>query len=635
VLTPLTATATLDRARTALQNGKGAGLPELLKIIETISTNLGEVTIQELAELIEKDAAVLSRIVQIANTIVHNPSFTPLSSLTHAIHQIGFSRVRSLTLSIMLIENAGTRNPPEQREAAAQALCAGLLAQGCAQRFGYVDPEIAFACAALRNFGYIILPAVSLEHYREAQHRLKDKPEDLAYRGMFGVTPLELSRRLLAGARLPEEFTKALRDTTPEAMIGTATLPETRLLAIADFGSRLARFALDGSMGSDKFGEETRAIAKRFNRVIPDALDYIPEALEHTDGRLAGFLRTDGIAALPTASLNRIRARVQHVPPDSVVITAPGAPASAGTTAAVADTNAASLGEPLNTTAIQALGEAAIAPEEISAAAENDAREVAQAADPAGSAAPEVEMTPTLPSEAPPPSPLESNPPGAPAPAEAPPVEAAAGAAANDSPPPLAPAPAPPLVPLAELRTGESAPPLAGAEEKKPISVPPFETAALPEPPTPVARDPWLSALALVRDSFAAEEAWTFTVKPGGVSMPLTHGVGARWQKFQAIAAVRSDERTVFGVCLSRREAVVIHELHDPKLKPYLPAWMRETDGTPPSFVLVPLIEGNRATGVVLIGWHKSQRIALNKAQLELARQLLGNAAALRPSAAA
>lgn len=577
MITPLSATATLDRARAALQNGKGAGLPELLKIIETISTNLAEVTIQELAELIEKDAAVLARIVQIANTIVHNPSFTPLSSLTHAIHQIGFSRVRSLTLSIMLIENAGARNPPEQREAAAQALCAGLLAQACAQKYGYVDPEAAFACAALRNFGTILMPAVSLEHYREAQNRLKDKPEDIAFRGMFGLTPLELSRRLLAGARLPEEFMRALRDTTPEAMAGTATLPETRLLAMADFGSRIAQLALDAGKGSDSFGEATRDLAKRFRRVIPDALDYIPEALEHTDARLSGFLRADGITALPTASLNRIRARVQHVAPDSVVITAP----SAEVGPQVLATAAAAATGTIDTTMVAALGEAAVAP--IAAAGPEPLPEIS----------------------APPPAPEEVA-------ADEVPEAKVAGASV---------APAPVAI-------------ILSPEEPQP-SVPPFETAPLPEQPSPVAHDPWLSALTLVRDSFAAQECWTFALKPGGVSMPLTHGVGERWHRFQAIAAVRSDERTVFGVCLSRREAVVIHDLHDPKLKPYLPAWMRETEGAPPSFVLVPLQEGERVGGVVLIGWHQAQRVALNKAQLELARQILGNANALRPSAAA
>ena len=544
---PLTATQTLDRARTAMQSGKGAGLPELLKIIETVSANVGEVTIQELAELIEKDAAVLARIVQIANTIVHNPSFTPLSSLTHAIHQIGFSRVRSLTLSIMLIENAGTRNPPEQREAAAQALCAGLIAQGCAAKLGTIDPETAFAAAALRNFGYIILPAVSLEHYQEAMLRLKEKPEDIAFRGMFGLTPLDLSRRLLANARLPEDFAKALRDLSPEAMAGTATLQETRLLAVADFGTRIARAALDANKGSDRFGEETREIARRFRRVLPDALDAIPDALQHADQRLSGFLRTDGIRALPTASLNRIRARVQHAAPDTVAITPPPAEGPAIlVTASAAD-----------------------------AAVAQQATEIAA------------------------------------------PV-ASAGEPNRDT---LAP-------------THESAPELVPVAEPPP-SAPPFETTAMEEETAPVPADPWRAALDLVRDSFGAQECWHFTTQVGSPMLTLSHGAGERWSRFQRIAFVRSDERSVFGVCHTRREAVVIHNLTDPKLRPYLPEWMSADATAPQSFVLLPISEGKRALGLVLIGWHAQRQIVLNKAQLELARQTLDHAYALRASAAA
>ena len=45
-----------------------------MKLIETLSTNIGETTISEIAELIEKDPAVLCRLLCIANTIVHNPN---------------------------------------------------------------------------------------------------------------------------------------------------------------------------------------------------------------------------------------------------------------------------------------------------------------------------------------------------------------------------------------------------------------------------------------------------------------------------------------------------------------------------------------------------------------------------------
>ncbi len=195
MLTPLTAPETLDRARKALHSGRGVGLPELLRLIESLSTNLGESTISEIAELIEREPAVLSRVLTVANTLMHNPGVAPVASIPQAIHHLGFNRVRTLAVSLMLLENTGGANPPEQREAAALALCAGLLAQGCAQGLGNIDPELAFACAALRQFGAIILPVVWLKLCREMLQRRKTMPEEQAARECFGPTPLELSRR--------------------------------------------------------------------------------------------------------------------------------------------------------------------------------------------------------------------------------------------------------------------------------------------------------------------------------------------------------------------------------------------------------------------------------------------------------
>ena len=58
---------------------------------------------------------------------------------------------------------------------------------------------------------------------------------------------------------------------------------------------------------------------------------------------------------------------------------------------------------------------------------------------------------------------------------------------------------------------------------------------------------------------------------------------------------MRNDERTVFGVCLTRRENVVIHDTTASTLTAYLPAWFRQTEGAPGAFLLMPLHENKRA----------------------------------------
>ena len=338
MLQPLTATQTLDRAKAAMQNGKGAGLPELLKLIEALTSDMGKVTIPEIAELIAQDAAVMSRLLTVANTLSHNPNITPLSSVEHAIHQVGFQKIRSLAVSLMLLENAGgAGNPPEQRDAAAQALCAGLIAQGAANELGSVDPEVAFACAALRQLGYIVLAGISLEHYREAQERLKTKPEDIAYRGMFGVTPLELTRKLLAGSRLPDEILRGLRDTDPEQVSRATVSNDTRVLGLADLGGRIARLTLDADSSLEDFNQKSRLLARRYDRLLPNACDLLEPAMLHVDDKITTFIKGAESAAVPMTSILRIKSRVKRDENDP----AAAAPGPATTPAATATAAAA------------------------------------------------------------------------------------------------------------------------------------------------------------------------------------------------------------------------------------------------------------------------------------------------------
>ena len=561
---PLIATQTIERARAALQSGRGAGLPELLKLIETLTTNHAQVNLEQLAELIEKDPAVLSRVLSAANTVGHNPGFTPMASVMHAIHQIGFTRVRNLALSMMLVESAGPRNASEQREAAAHALCAGLLAQGCARSLGSIDPDLAFACAALRQFGNIILPAVSIDHFREAVELIKTIPADKAYRDRFGLTPLELSRQLLAPARLPEEITRSLRDCHPETMGGVAASTyDARLLGVADFGGQLASLMLDGKTSADLFGDRTRALARRYEKIIPGAHDTIEPALQHTDDRIASFTQSNGASALPTASLRRIKDRLNGQQPG----TATANSESARLTIAVKIDGEPAAGAPPDTLAVT---ESANQPAVIEATA-NDALSIqALFAAPASALAAPVSHVPAAP------------------------------VAASE-----------PDLSLSLTKT-----------ETPPTSTGPVEAVASPEA---AAAELWAPALKLVLDSFGANECWLFLPQPGGESMPLAHGIGPHWLVFQAKASLRLDERTVFGVCLTRRENVVIHDTTAASLTPYLPPWFRQTADAPGAFLLMPLHEKMVAHGLVLIGWNKVQRIDVSAAQTELARQIFAS----------
>ena len=146
---------TIDRA---LKSGQVTSMPELVRIIRALSSDEGRVSLSELADLINQDQTVLMRVVAAANTFGYNPSGMEITSVTGAIHAIGFTRVRTLAMSLLLHDHAElTVSPAEQRQMANISLCSGMIAQITAESSPLISPQLAFLCASLRNFGPLLL----------------------------------------------------------------------------------------------------------------------------------------------------------------------------------------------------------------------------------------------------------------------------------------------------------------------------------------------------------------------------------------------------------------------------------------------------------------------------------------------
>ncbi|HEY8995158.1 MAG TPA: HDOD domain-containing protein, partial [Lacunisphaera sp.] len=321
MLVPLTARQTTDMAAAALASGRGAGLPELLELIQTLANRMEHISLGDIAELVEQDPVVSARLISMANMIALNPGMTPLTNVTHAIHQIGFQRVRSLAISLMLLKSSGARqNPPEQRQAASRALCAGLIAQACAKQVAAVDAEMVFACATLRQLGRIILPVVSIEHYRAALELAEEEYEPVAFRRIFGLTPLELSRELLKGYTLPQEVRHALDDFHFGGTDDVAASSHSeRLTGLAEYGGRLTQIVLNVSLDEEEYERQTASLAGTFDRIIPHVGDLLATTLSGAGERLTQFMQVPGASSGTEMMLRRIRARLpKPVEPESV-----------------------------------------------------------------------------------------------------------------------------------------------------------------------------------------------------------------------------------------------------------------------------------------------------------------------------
>ncbi|MCS6248330.1 MAG: HDOD domain-containing protein [Opitutus sp.] len=557
----------MDRARTLVLSGRGAVLQDMLKLIQTLSGKVENICLQELTDILERDPIVVSRVLSAANTVRNNPCISPLTSLSHAVHQVGFQKISSIAVSMMLLEGAaGTTQSPEQRAAAAHALCAGLISRSCADSLGYADPDLLFACGTLRNLGAVLLPAMAPEHCREVGPLRETMPEDQACRHIFGLTPLDLSREMISTLRMPKEVLYAMQDCQPEDMTEVATHLSGRILCITEFSSQLASLALSPKLSSTQFLEQAQALAQRFEQIVPEAGTLIAAAMEHTHEQLTALTRHGNFIS-PTV-FSRLRAHVKLITQPQVD------PASADASPGVSTTEVTATATATATTNVVTA--------EAGLTAETDA--------PALTTAPVTR--PSAPTDS------------------------------SRATSPVAP-PAAEAESEAELRLA-SGQPMDWAEQLAGSIAFESQAEALPADALSLgAEDPWVSVLATIQQVMQADHCAIFLGRKGGKRASLHRWTGGFGGTGGATPVCTTTERTVFGVCLMRHETVLIHDGFNSSLDNYLPLWMGRDTSRPGAFLLFALSTEQPAEGFVYLTWKKPRKIVVTAAQTSLIRSLI------------
>jgi len=94
----------------AIKGSKAAVLSTLLKELDRVTAS-DDSSGKQLADLILKDASLTSTVIRIANAVTFNPSGVPVTTVSRAILNIGFKHIRSLCLSIKVLEAVLKESP--------------------------------------------------------------------------------------------------------------------------------------------------------------------------------------------------------------------------------------------------------------------------------------------------------------------------------------------------------------------------------------------------------------------------------------------------------------------------------------------------------------------------------------------
>jgi hypothetical protein len=136
--------------------------------------------------------------------------------------------------------------------------------------------------------------------------------------------------------------------------------------------------------------------------------------------------------------------------------------------------------------------------------------------------------------------------------------------------------------------------------------------------------DPWSEALSIIQELMQADHCALFIGGKGGRNVRFHSATRELELLLSTQIESTPSERTVIGVCLTRRETVLIHDTTDPALRTYLPEWMQAAAARPGAFLLLPLSEELGAEGFIYLAWKQVRKIAISSNQTALIRGVIG-----------
>jgi HD-like signal output (HDOD) protein len=485
----------------SMNNPQASSFPEIIRLVHTLSQNRNNITVGELAALVEKDAKMLVKVLQLSNSINYNVGKIKITTVTQAIQMVGFNCVCSIAMATMLLEQCTNQGSEEQKEASAMALCAGTLAK--AVPCENADPDLAFICASLRLFGRIAMATVMPQEYAEARGYMAYMSESQAFEKAFGMKEDALCAALLEQNKVPEDIVSIIKGKSSDPVA-----------VISDFAAQLSSLVCNPRLSAAEFATETDRLTSSFANSIPGVEAQLKTIIGTTGEELQELKKSFGITSLPAIFVERLKGRATDKPR--------------------AETPRVAL-------------KVAIVP-----AAGTGYGSASQPSQPTSSS--------SRPKE--PPKPTRE------------------------------------MELLLDLSEEIKALILKKADVDEVCGV----------------------LMDTMQSVFAATESCLFLGDATGLK--IVHGAGRAWRKLRQEAVVTMDERSVFGVCLTRNTIVLIH---DTATALHIPAWLKATSLFG-AFAALPM-KGLNQQGIILVGWTQTRKIVQTTEQSDLIKQILAETA--------
>ncbi len=232
-------------------------LPAAPRVLASLSELLQDINVgvDEVANLIKRDASLATRILRISNSVVYGGSGgMRIGAIDDAVNRVGFSEVYRL-VGLVTSDRLSERNlqfydvgsQTMREHMLFSALATEMLAEECG-----LDPRHAYTAGLLRTIGMLVLDRV-------AERLTGCQPYDHGRFGsylsweavMFGVANTEVAGLVLADWRFPAEIVAAIRDH----YLSSQSDYQNRMACLLNISSRMVAEAGHALPGDRKYWE--------------------------------------------------------------------------------------------------------------------------------------------------------------------------------------------------------------------------------------------------------------------------------------------------------------------------------------------------------------------------------------------
>lgn len=230
-------------------------------------TSSTDTRVEQLSEVILKDAVLTSQVLKIANSVFYNPGKTPLNTISRAVVVIGFTGLYTILVSALMTDQLAKDDPkPALIDSLGRAFHGAVQAKNLAHQLSESEREEVFVATLLFNIGELALLGCDREDVNALCTELESSNGSRAKtaQNVLGIELKQLSRMLVKQWELGDLLQSSLSFTgNPDFKVRSVVL-----------GDRISQ-QMELGWDSEPMQKTITVIAKHLNTDPDNALEQV------------------------------------------------------------------------------------------------------------------------------------------------------------------------------------------------------------------------------------------------------------------------------------------------------------------------------------------------------------------------